>query len=58
MDVTGVRLLGIVPEDEAVIACSNRGLPVILQEHGGAARAYLNIAKRMEGQKVPLMKFR
>lgn len=58
MDITGVRLLGLVPEDEAVIICSNRGVPVILQEHGGAARAYLNIAKRLDGQRVPLMKIR
>jgi len=56
MDGVGLRLLGIIPEDEAVISCSNLGVPVILLKHSGAAVAYLNIAKRLLGQQVPLMR--
>ena len=56
MDGVGLRLLGIVPEDESVITCSNLGTPVILYKRTGASVAYLNIARRLMGARVPLMK--
>lgn len=58
MDTAGLPLLGIVPEDPQVILSANRGEPLILCASRGAAIAYLNIAKRLTGQKVPLMKLR
>ena len=36
-------------------ACREEHAPVILQVSKGAAVAYLNIAKRLMGQQVPLM---
>ena len=55
IDAAGLPLLGVVPEDEDVPYCLNRGL--VLREHNYyAARAYENIAKRIMGQKAPLMK--
>ena len=51
-------LLGIVPEDPQVMLCANQGQPLILRASRGAAVAYLNIAKRLLGQKAPLMKMR
>lgn len=56
MDATGLPLLGLVPEDEDVIACANSGRSVISVKRDGASRAYMNIAKRIEGQKLPLMR--
>ena len=58
MDTAGLPLLGIVPEDPQVILSGNRGEPLILCASRGAAVAYLNIAKRLTGQKVPLMRLR
>jgi septum site-determining protein MinD len=58
MDTTGLPLLGVVPEDSKVMLAANSGLPLILTSHRGAAVAYLNIAKRLAGHKVPLMKIR
>ena len=58
MDRIGMRLLGVVPEDEQVITCANRGIPLILCESKGAARACLNIAKRLDGKPVPIMRLR
>ena len=58
MDTAGLPLLGIVPEDPQVILSGNRGEPLILCASRGAAIAYLNIAKRLTGQRVPLMKLR
>lgn len=58
MDTAGLPLLGVVPEDQQVMLAANAGTPVILSSRRGAAVAYLNIAKRLLGQKVPLMHIR
>lgn len=58
MDQTGLPLLGVVPEDPAVVLAANSGRALILHSHKGAAVACLNISKRLAGQKVPLMKIR
>jgi len=58
MDAAGLPLLGVVPEDPQVMLAANLGEPLILFSRKGAAPAYLNIAKRLTGQRVPLMKIR
>lgn len=55
MDTTGLSLLGVVPEDPEVIASGNRGTILALDSFGPAAQAYLNIAKRLRGQRVRLL---
>lgn len=55
IDTAGLPLLGVIPEDEDVPYCLNRGL-VLRDRNYYAARAYENIAKRIMGRKVPLMK--
>ncbi len=56
MDNTGLPLLGVIPEDESMIISSNHGDPIILHTDKGAALAFYNIACRLEGRKVPVMK--
>lgn len=56
IDTAGLPLLGIVPEDPHVRLATNREIPVVLSESRGAARAYTNIARRLCGQRVALMK--
>ena len=34
------------------------GVPLVLSTHKGAAPAYLNISKRLLGQRVPLLRIR
>ena len=58
MDSAGLPLIGIVPEDKQVILAANAGRPLILRTRRGAANAYLNIAKRLEGRRTPIMKIR
>ena len=58
MDTAGLPLLGIVPEDPQVLLCATREQPLILYASRGAATAYLNIARRLLGQRVPLMRIR
>ena len=55
IDQAGLPLLGVVPEDPDVSFCLNRGL-VLRERNFYAARAYENIARRIMGQKTPLMK--
>lgn len=57
MDSAGLPLLGIVPEDEDMIGCGNSGISILEKKQGGAARAFRNIARRLGGERVPLMKF-
>ena len=53
MDMVGLPLLGLIPEDIAVIDAANRGIPLILYGQTGATLAILHMAKRLEGEKVP-----
>ncbi len=56
MNATGLSLLGVVPEDESVIAAGNRGVILAAECYGAAAQAYVNIAKRLQGKRVRLLK--
>lgn len=55
MDQIGLPLLGIVPEDEAVPLCAARGVALIASQKKGAGLACLHIARRLCGQKQPLL---
>ncbi len=58
MDAAGLPLLGVVPEDQAVALAAGQGQPLLLYSRKAAAIAYLNIAKRLTGQMVPIMRIR
>lgn len=58
MDTAGLPLLGLVPEDANVILAASSGQPAALFSQRGAAQAYDNIARRLLGQPVPLMRIR
>ncbi len=53
LDVLAIDLIGIIPEDEAVIVASNRGIPIALDGNTLAGKAYNNIAQRLLGNQVP-----
>ncbi len=59
MDTVGLPLLGLVPEDTNITLCANAGKPLLLGNPGGqAATAYRNIASRVLGKHIPLMKIK
>ena len=58
MDSAGLPLIGVVPEDPQVILSGNLGQPLILNARQGAAQACINMARRLEGQRVPIMRIR
>ena len=47
--------MGVIPEDRDVSYALNRGIP-LREFNDYAARAYDNIAKRIAGRRVPLMR--
>ena len=54
-DILALPLLGLVVEDEQVIVSTNRGEPLTLSgSHSPAAQAYSNVARRLQGEDVPL----
>ncbi|QSO45912.1 septum site-determining protein MinD [Alicyclobacillus mengziensis] len=55
VQVLSIDLLGIVPDDEAVISHNIKGEPTVLRPDSKASLAYRNIARRIIGDSVPLM---
>jgi septum site-determining protein MinD len=55
IELLAIELIGIIPEDEAVIISTNRGQPVVLDGKTRAGQAFKNIAHRLMGETVPFM---
>ncbi len=55
IEILAIELLGVVPEDEAIVVSTNRGEPAATNAHSKAGEAYRNIARRLRGEQVPLM---
>ncbi|MDP8963721.1 MAG: septum site-determining protein MinD [Cyanobacteriota bacterium] len=55
-ELLAIPLIGVVPDDERVIVSSNRGEPLVLAENISLpAMAINNIARRLDGEKVPFL---
>jgi septum site-determining protein MinD len=54
LEVLGIDLVGIVPEDELIIVAINKGEPIVYEKRSRAGSAYLNAAQRIIGKEVPL----
>ena len=52
-DVLGAELLGVIPDDDAVISCANEGRPVSGTKTP-AGQAYDRIVRRLLGEEVPI----
>ena len=58
MNTAGLPLVGVIPEDPQVILCANLGQPLTTRGQRGAALACRNIALRLEGDHIPIMRIR
>lgn len=58
LDVLNIPLIGVVPDDDAIITSTNEGTPIALEGRALAGRAYRNIARRIMGQEVPFLDLR
>ena len=55
VDLLAIHLLGIVPEDKAVLISTNQGTPIAMEDKNPAGKAYQNIARRLLGEEIPLL---
>ncbi|PDV97212.1 septum site-determining protein MinD [Candidatus Chloroploca asiatica] len=55
IELLAINLLGIVPDDEAIVTSTNRGEAAVYDQHSLAGRAFLNIARRLNGEEVPFL---
>ena len=59
IDKAGLPLIGVVPEDDALLLNLNLGTPLLLGAASSpAATAYRNIARRLQGEKPPLLRIK
>ena len=54
MDMAGLPLLGVIPEDRKVPVANAKGELLVTQQSRGAARGYENIVQRLCGKRVPI----
>jgi septum site-determining protein MinD len=58
VEILSISLLGIIPEDEYIVVSTNRGEPAVANPSSVAGQSFKNIARRLTGEKVPLMDIR
>lgn len=54
LDILSIDLIGVIPEDEHIIISTNRGEPLINNNSAPAGRSFLDIARRILGEDVPI----
>lgn len=54
-DIFILRFNRYNPEDTGIITSTNRGEPIVNDENSLAGKAYLNVAKRIQGEEVPFL---
>ena len=52
VDLLSIELIGVVPDDEYIITQTNKGEPVIQNKKAPSGKAYIEIAKRVLGEKI------
>ncbi len=53
-EILGIKVIGVIPESEQVLAASNAGVPVILDEQAHAGHAYQDAVARLMGEERAL----
>jgi septum site-determining protein MinD len=55
VQILAIDLLGVVPDDESIVTSTNRGEVAVMQKGSLAGKAYVNVARRLMGEDVPLI---
>lgn len=53
LEILGVKLIGIVPEDESILISTNIGNIASLDSQSKAGQGFRNVAKRIHGEDIP-----
>ncbi len=55
LEILGIDLIGVIPEDELIFRSSNLGEPAVTDDSSMAGKAYRNVTRRIMGEDVPMM---
>ncbi len=55
IDILAIDLLGVVPDDEAIVISTNKGEPVVIDDKARSGKAYRNITGRLVGQEIDFL---
>ena len=55
VEILSAELIGVIPEDTGVITSTNKGETIVNDEKSLAGQAYLNVARRIQGEDVPFL---
>ncbi|MFP8965419.1 septum site-determining protein MinD [Pokkaliibacter sp. CJK22405] len=53
-EILAIPLIGVIPESEVVLKCSNQGVPVIMEAQSDAGQAYEDAVSRLLGEERPM----
>ena len=56
IETLSVKLLGVVPDDKNITVSTNKGEPIALDDKSMSGQAFRNVARRITGEEVPLLK--
>lgn len=54
LEILSIELIGVIPEDEHIIISTNRGEPLVNNNTAPAGRSFMDIARRILGEDVPM----
>ncbi|MBF0342619.1 MAG: septum site-determining protein MinD [Nitrospirae bacterium] len=52
-EILHIKKVGVIPDDEKMVDCTNRGEPIVLAKNNSVAKAFMNVADRLEGRDIP-----
>src|SRR5689334_989008 len=54
LEILAIPLLGVIPQDDAVLQASNVGMPVVLDDRSKAGEAYKDAVSRLLGEQLEM----
>jgi len=58
IDTIGVQLLGLIREDKYIFSAVHKNIPLILYDKRSSANDFLDAARRMAGEDIPLKQYK
>jgi len=53
-EILKTPIIGVVPFEDKLVDFTNRGVPIVLEEKYNSSKAFMDIARRILGEDVPL----
>ncbi|MCS6957032.1 MAG: septum site-determining protein MinD [Aquificaceae bacterium] len=57
VDILKAQPIGIIPEEPKLVDFTNRGEPIVLSMEYDASKAIMDLARRLEGEDVPMVRY-